>query len=1122
MIGHRVTAPFMTRFSSLFRSVLFIFTVASFLSAQKWPTKEEKGEQAERQAWFYDQRSYPTGSIPPGARLEAIRRLRQIDAASRQQHSSGLINGVPAVDALGITMDSANWSLIGPQPTGGGTTYVTAGRVSAIAIDPTDNNTVYIGGAEGGVWKTTDGGNTWNPLTDNMPSLASGSIVIDPANHQTIYAGTGEDNFSGDSYYGAGILKSTDGGNTWTNILGPFLHDYVGAIAIQPGNSSVLLCASRIGIWRSTDGGATWLLRLPGTGTGVLFDPTNGSSAYATVGFSASGSNGVYHSTDGGVTWTLSNGTKTNGLPAGTAMGRIALAMAPSNSAVLYAQVEDLATATSGDLLGIWKTIDGGTTWNKLPISASQLTLWGNALWYYNTIAVSPVDPNVVWSGGIQPVRSTDGGITWAAPAQTGPNNVTIHVDFHALAFTPDGSTLYIGNDGGMYSTTDVTSARVNWTNLNNTLAITEFYPGMSLDPTNPQIAVGGTQDNGTQLFDGAENWTEVACGDGGFTAVDPSIPALAYNSCQYISINRSLVLTGNASWIPADYGIDQTDPVQFIAPLALDPSNPQTIYFGTYRLWQSQDSAGFWSPVSPDLTGGRKAGTLKAITIAPSDSNTVYIGTSNSKVQVTHDMQDAPTATWTDVSPGLPPRSVTRIAVDPIDPNTVYVSYSGFSGTIDTQGHVFRTTNGGANWTDISGNMPNVPVNDLVIDPDLAQTLYIGTDAGVMVTTNGGTTWSTLGNGLPLVVVDSLVLHRGARILRAGTHGRSVWDILVPLNGNSAAPVVKTLTPATANAGDPAFTLSVSGSNFLSSTVVRWNGQNRPTTFIDSGHLTVQIPAADLATIGRASVMAFNAAAGGGVSNSTMFLIGTGPQSTSKSAVSAANPLGGNNLGLRSIASVFGVNLAPGIAVASLAPPLPFTLGGTTLTMENGIQTIPLFFVSPMQVNFQVPFITTGPQQLTIMQGTQSVTIPVNLVSYAPALFSTNSQGSGQAATIIANTAIVAAPTGMFPGSRPAKIGEYVSIYCTGLGDVSNRPTLGNPSPGGPLAQTLTTPTVTIGGVKSTVIFSGLAPGYVGLYQVNALVPAGVAPGSAVSIVLSIGGVTSNTVTIAVDPAQE
>ena len=158
----------------------------------------------------------------------------------------------------------------------------------------------------------------------------------------------------------------------------------------------------------------------------------------------------------------------------------------------------------------------------------------------------------------------------------------------------------------------------------------------------------------------------------------------------------------------------------------------------------------------------------------------------------------------------------------------------------------------------------------------------------------------------------------------------------------------------------------------------------------------------------------------------------------------------------------------------------------------------------------------------MTITQGTQSVTIPVNLVSYAPALFSTNSQGGGQAATIIANTAIVAAPTGMFPGSRPAKIGEYVSIYCTGLGDVSNRPVLGSPSPGSPLAQTLTTPTVTIGGVKSSVIFSGLAPGYVGLYQVNALVPAGVTPGSAVSVVLQIGGVTSNTVTIAVDPAAQ
>ncbi len=1105
--------------SGLIRSLVFLLGFVTLLSGQQWPSKEAKGEQAARQAWFYGQRSYPTGTIPAGARLDAIRRLRQIDAASRLRHLGSQLSGAPMVDRLGITMDSSNWSLIGPQPTGAGTNYVTAGRVSAIAIDPRDNNVVYIGAAEGGVWKTTDSGNTWTPLTDNMASLASGSLAIDPQNPDTVYAGTGEENFSGDSYYGAGILKSTDGGATWTNILGPFLRDTIGSIAIQPGNSKVLLCTSKTGVWRSTDGGNTWSNRLPGVATSVLFDPTNGASAYAAIGsVSTSLLNGIYRSTDGGVTWVA---VSSKSLPAAAAMGRTTLAMAPSNPAVIYAQVEDLGTSTNGNLLGIWKTTDGGATWAKLPIAAAQIPLWGNALWYYNTIAVSPNDPDVVWSGGIQVLRSLDGGNTWGAPSLNAPNNVDNHVDFHALVFTADGSTLYLANDGGMYSTTDITAARVNWTNLNNTLAITEFYPGMSLDPSNPKIALAGAQDNGTQLFDGSANWTEVTCGDGGYTALDPSFPALAYTECYGISVGRSLAVTGGATWIPATYGIDQTDVVQFIAPLMLDPSNPQTLYLGTYRLWQTQDSAGIWTPVSPDLSGGRKAGTVTTLAIAPSDSHTVYIGTNNSHVQVSHDLQDAPSTSWTDISAGLPHRTVTRVAVDPIDSNTAYATYSGFGSTSDLLGHVFQTTNGGANWTDISGNLPNIPVNDILIDPDLPQTLYIGTDAGVMVTTDGGNSWSTLGNGLPMVVVDSLALHRGARVLRAGTHGRSVWEILVPLPGNSAAPSITAIAPATANVGDPALTLKVTGANFISSTVVRWNGQNRPTTVVDSGHLTVQIPASDLATLGRASVLAFTPAAGGGASNSTTFLIGGAPQSTAKSAVSAANPLGGNNLGLRSIASVFGLNLAPSTAVANLAPPLPATLNGTTLTMENGAQTIPLFFVSANQVNFQVPFITTGPQQLTITQGTQSVTIPVTLVSYAPALFSTNSQGSGQAATIIANTAIVAAPAGTFPGSRPAQIGEYVSIYATGLGDVSNRPALGTASPGSPLAQTLTTPTVMIGGVKASVIFSGLAPGYVGLYQVNAQVPPGVTPGPAVPITVTIGGVTSNTVTIAVDPAQ-
>ncbi|MCU1232907.1 MAG: glycosyl hydrolase [Candidatus Solibacter sp.] len=1098
-----------------------LFGLACLLPAQDSNIRQKEDDDPRaRQEWFYGQRAWPRNAIPPGARLNAIRQIQRIDAAARARRA----NLSPAA-AVGfnpaITNDAANWTMIGPQPTDAGSTYVTAGRVSAIAIDPRDNNVVYIGAAEGGVWKTTDGGVNWKPLTDNQPSLATGSIAIDPNNPDTIYVGTGEENFSADSYYGAGILKSTDAGATWRNIVGPFLRDRIGSIIVQPSNSQVVICASASGVWRSTDGGETWTPVLSGAAAiTVAFDPSNDTTVYATLGdIRGNSRNGLYRSVNGGVTWQGLAGAAPAALPTAN-VGRMELAVSKAAPATMFVQISDSSTANFGALLGIYKTTDAGATWNKMPISASFISQVGAQFWYYNTIRVSPVNPNIVYAGGLQLFRTLDGGNTWSIAAQVGPNNVVLHVDHHALAFTPDGGKLYIGNDGGMYSTTDVGAARINWTSLNNTLAITQFYPGMTLDPANPLKAVAGAQDNGTQRFDGDRNWSNVTCGDGGFAAIDPSVPGLAYAACQRIEILRTAALDGSAAWMLAQYGLDETDATQFISPLILDGANPQTLYFGTYRMWQSTDGGGKWNAISPDLTGGNK-GTIKTIEVAASDSKTVYAGTNNSKVQMTNDAQRGAASRWTDRSAGLPPRTITRIAVDPLNAAAAYVTFSGFPATFgtvpDSGGHVFRTTDSGATWTDISGNLPVIPVNDIVVDPDIPRTLYIGTDAGVMVTNDGGATWSSLGNGLPVVVVQSLVLHRGSRVLRAATHGRSVWDILVPAGAASVQPAIQSVTPSVLDAGSGAATLRLTGANFRAGTSIRWNGQDRATTFVDAAHVTVQLPAADVAAVGRGTLTAFDTSAG--LSNSLSVPVGPAPKFVAEGFVSAANPLGGSVLAQRAIGSIYGTNLSGATVVADRGAPLPAMLGGTTLTIGGNI--VPLFFVSPGQINFQVPFLSvTGPTAvpLTITQGTLSSTVTVRIQPAAPALFTTNSQGTGQGSILIAGTASVAAPVGAFPGSRPVRAGEFLSIYCTGLGDVTNRPALGSASPSTTLSRTLTAPVVTIGGVPATVSFSGLAPGFVGLYQVNVQVPAGVAPGADVPVVLTLAGAAANTVTVAVE----
>ena len=777
--------------------VLALFSALLFSScknaSEEKIAEKETGKMEYPAEWMYNQRAYPNNYINKEAYKEAILQSKQI-----------LANRSPEV--------AGEWTFVGPLNTGG--------RVTDVAIAPDNDNHLYVATATGGIFRSYDAGANWTPIFDEVTKPSIGDIAIAPSNAQRIYAGTGEANGSATdgAYFGDGIYRSDNAGDTWTNVGLPE-SNHIGRIVVDPTNPDRVFVAAtgqlygknvERGIYRTTNGGTNWEKVLFVTDSTAAIDVAmnvaNTNIIYAAMwertrkpwqrdygGVTSA----IHRSMDGGTTWTELGAA--NGLPAPNAQtGRIGIAVSESDPSTVYARFT--TNEITNEFNGLYKSTDNGNTWTLVTPAGTLSGIDANFGWYFGNVRVNPTNSSEVYIVGFDIAKSTNSGTSW----QTLPG---MHVDHHALDFSRTNSSFMLsGNDGGAYISNNGGSS---WTHFEN-LPITQFY-NIEVDYQHPERLYGGTQDNNTirTLTGSANDWNSIIGGDGFHVNVDPIDNNYVYAESQYGNLRRST--NGGTSFQNGTNGISGSDRVNWNTPVILSPFSPEKMFYGSNKLYTSTRAVS-WTAISPDLTDGLHPsgslafGTLTAIAASYNNLGVIYTGSDDGNVNVTFDGG----TTWTDISAGLPDQYITSIAMVPSDDMIAYVTVSGFK-YLDYTPRVFKTTDGGQNWTDISSNLPNIPVNDIITYP-AENILFVATDLNVWYSKDDGANWTILGNNLPLTVVMDLKFHEPTKTLYAGTFGRAmhkfdVSDILSMGENEIASSAVKIYpNPATSE-----FTISQS-----------------------------------------------------------------------------------------------------------------------------------------------------------------------------------------------------------------------------------------------------------------------------------------------------------------------
>jgi hypothetical protein len=704
---------------------------------QAWlnkPIIKGKGyKQFKRWEYFMDARCFPTGvRFAPDAVAVAMDQQPEMFAFNSQMPGS--------------------WTYIGNTsvPTGGGG----AGRVNSVRPLPGSTTTFFACAPAGGLWKTTNSGVSWSLMnTDGLASIGVSDVAIDPNNTNIMYIATG-DGDAGDTY-ALGVLKTTDGGLTWntTGLSWSVTNNRTTSrLLIDPSDSQKVIAATSNGIYRTTNGGTSWTQVQTGSFKDLDFHPSNPLIVYATGA-------SYFRSADGGATWT----NITSGLPT-TDVTRMALAVSANNSSYVYILA---GKSSDAGMRGVYRSTDAGLTFTAQYTGPLNLMGWdpagtdaGGQAWYDLVIEADPNNANIIYTGGVNVWKSSNGGTSWALAGHWygGGGAPYVHADIHAMAFVPGTTRLLVGCDGGVFTTTN---GGPNFSDISSNLQIAQQYR-LSVSQTNANLVLSGWQDNGTNLKNGS-TWTRPIGGDGMECIINPSNSSIMYGELYYGDIRKST--NGGVSFstqVCSSGGTGVNENGAWVTPYVLG-SNPAHLYVGKTRVYKSIDNGATFTSLAAFGTG-----VINALCVAPANNNYIYASKGGTMYRSIDNG-----ATFSTVT-GLPGNYITYICTNSSNAQEVYVTVSGFNSGVK----VYKSTNAGTSWTNISGALPNIPANCIVYQTGSASNaLYVGTDAGVYYRDDVIGNWVPYMNGMPNVVVDELEIQYNTNTIVAATYGRGTWS---------------------------------------------------------------------------------------------------------------------------------------------------------------------------------------------------------------------------------------------------------------------------------------------------------------------------------------------------------